>query len=160
MDGNWKLVSVTGREETNQQSGNRFAFEEEAQKRLLFGSLETARHGERGGTLTLTLNGRRLFHGEGRLTQTDHDPRRKKQGKTKVSRSVFAFVPAQRLDTKEFAGLYGHIGTTMSAEFVAKAEEPENHSPKADDDNVVPGSDAEAMKVNVRRKATLVGGAA
>jgi hypothetical protein len=164
VDGKWKLTSAASREESNQQSGDTFKFEEEAQKRLLFGSLEQGRHGERHGSLKLSSGGKLIFSGEGKLLQSDFDPRRKKQGKSKASRSLFTFVPASRLDAGEFKAMRGHIGVTLDAEFVVKAEssEPENGAgngvPAADDENVVPGSNADHMKANARRK--LAGAAA
>lgn len=150
MQGDWTLMSVTGKEESDKASGNKFTFEEETSS-LPFGKLKGARHKELFGRLKLHAGKTEVFSGEGKLIQSDTYP--EKQGA--VGTSKFQFVPTSRLDAKEFGRLYGNIGVALEAEFwhVVQAGEQTGVEPEPlDDDNVRPESTAAHMKQAAAKK--------
>lgn len=156
MQGSWILKEVHSKAEVEGgNAGDKFWFEEESQ-RLLFGALQSARHREKHGKLVLRAGKDVVFDGQGKLIQTDKHP--KDKGKSGLSK--YQFVPAVRLDNKEFSKLRGHIEVTLEAEFWHVLQEGEQSSeapaPLEADDNVVPNSTAADMKANVRKKLAKV----
>lgn len=150
MQGSWVLKKVQSQPDTEKQAGDKFWFEEESQ-RLLFGSLQTGRHREKHGKLVLRAGKDTVFEGPGKLIQTDSYP----EGKGKSGLHKFQFVPAERLDNKEFGKLRGHLEVSLAAEFwhvMQSGEETGVEPEPLDDDNVRPETTAAHMKAAAAKK--------